>query len=397
MNHGELRIPIFRGGKRAITVSLALALLGVILLVIGIFVDPARTAFAYLAVYVYLVSIAVGALLFLMICHAMRAGWPVAVRRLVEAIVKTQPLLLVLFIPILFGLRALYPWIHPETEIDPHDHALLIHKAPYLNLGFFLARTALYFVIWIVVGHLLCRWSEAKDRDPAIAVNHRLYALGGGAIPVVGLAMTFASFDWIMSLYPLWFSTMFPVYYFAGGALGAVAVLTLVTAIADRRGLLPGVNPSHYYALGRLLLTFTVFWAYCAFFQILLIWEGNKPDEVVFYLKRIHGPWATVSAILVLVQFVIPFFILLNYRIKRVPGSLAAVAVWLLIAHYIDVQWLVVPEIQPGGSPYSFFDLGAILAEGGLTVAFAVHRLRGLPLLPINDPGLAKALEYDSV
>jgi hypothetical protein len=396
MNQRDTTAPVLRGGSGVIKVSLGAAAAGVILLLIGIFVDPARLAFAYLTAYVYLVSIAVSALLFLMICHAMRASWPVVVRRLNEAIVKTIPLLLLLFIPLLFGLRTLYPWLRPETEASPHALEQLAHKAPYLNLGFFLARTALYFVIWIVVGHLLCRWSEAKDRE-ALLVNHRLYALSGGAIPLVGLALTFASFDWIMSLSPYWSSTMLPVYVFAGGCLGAIAALTLSTVVAFRRGLLPGVNTSHYYALGRLLLAFTVFWAYCGFFQLLIHWEANRPDEVDFYKKRIDGPWQEVSAVLVIVKFAIPFLLLLNYRIKRVPGALAAASVWLLAAHYIDMHWLLIPELTRRGFPYSFLDLGAILAQGGALVAYAVHRLRGLPLLPINDPRLPEALEYDSV
>jgi len=387
----DTMVPVLRGGRGVIKASLGAAAAGVILLLIGIFVDPARLAFAYLTAYVYLVSIAVSALLFLMICHAMRASWPVVVRRLTEAIVKTMPLLLLLFIPLLFGLRTLYPWLRP------HDMERLAHKAAYLNRGYFVARTALYFVIWIVVGHLLCRWSEASDREPALPVAHRLYAFSGGAIPLVGLALTFASFDWIMSLSPSFYSTMFPVYVFAGGCLGAIAALTLSTAVADRRGLLPGVNTSHYYALGRLLLTFTVFWAYSAFFQLLLHWEANRPDEVEFYKKRIEGPWQEVSAVLVIVKFAIPFLLLLNYRIKRVPGALAAASIWLLAAHYIDIHWLVIPELGRPGFPYSFLDLAAILAQGGAVVAFAVHRLRGLPLLPINDPRLPEALAYDSV
>jgi hypothetical protein len=243
---------------------------------------------------------------------------------------------------------------------------------------------------------MLFRWSSKKDRDAGLAVNDRLYALSAFGLPPVALALAFASFDWLMSLSPLWFSTMFPIYYFAGGFLGALALLTVVTALVSRSGLLPGISSSHYYALGRLLLAFTIFWAYAAFFQLLLIWIANRPDESEYYLKRVEGPFRTVSAMLVIVHFVIPFLLLLNYQIKRAGGALAAVAVFLLLAHYIDVHWLVVPEAGRAGFPYSYLDLGALLAEGGLTVAFAVYRLRGRFLVPINDPALPESLEYDS-
>ena len=227
-------------------------------------------------------------------------------------------------------------------------------------------------------------------------MNDRLYAWSAGALPPVGLAMAFASFDWLMSLSPEWSSTMFPVYYFAGGFVGAIALLTLLTALTAQRGLLPGVHTSHYYALGRLLLAFTVFWAYIAYFQFFIMWLADLPAEVAFYRKRIEGPWREVSPALAVVHFVIPFLLLLSYRLKRVPRALAAVGIWLLAAHYMDLHWLVVPELTRAGFPYSFIDLGALLAEGGITVAFAVHRLRGLPLLPIHDPALPEALRYDS-
>jgi hypothetical protein len=247
------------------------------------------------------------------------------------------------------------------------------------------------------VGLLLCRWSAARDRDPGRPVNQKLHVLSAGALPPVAIAVTFASFDWLMSLHPTWVSTMFPVYFFAGGFLGALALLTALTAGAQRAGLLPGISSSHYYALGRLLLAFTIFWAYAAFFQFMLIWMANQPSEVEFYLTRVQGPWSTVTAVLVIVHFLVPFLILLNYRIKRVPLALATVAVWLLVAHYLDVHWLVIPQAGRTGFPYSFLDLGALLAIGGVTAAFGVLRLRGQCLIPINDPALPRALEYESL
>jgi hypothetical protein len=326
----------------------------------------------------------------------MHAAWPTLLRRLTEGVVATLPLLAILYVPLLFGLRTLYPWLRPETIAGEEARRKVALKAPYLDLGWFLGRAAIFLAIWIFVGFWLRRWSLAKDRDPRLDVNDRMYAMSGLLLPIVGLALSFAAFDWIMSLEPTWASTMFPVYYFAGGFVAAIALLTILTWGADRAGLVRGIGPSHYYALGRLLLAFVVFWAYAAFFQLLLIWIANKPEEVTFYLARSTGGWRTMSVILVLTHFVVPFFALLSYDIKHRPGPLAAVALWILAAHYIDVHWLVMPD-APGGPLLGWLDAGALLAVTGVTVIYGVLRLRGHPLVPVHDPALAEALGYDSL
>jgi hypothetical protein len=383
-------------GDRVVRISIALALIGVALVVAGVLLDPRRFFFSYLTAYAYAVSVAVGALLFLMITHSMRAGWPVAVRRLTETIVSALPLLAVLFLPLLFGMRRLYVWLDPGSIADEHLREAVLHKAAYLDRPFFLARTALYFAIWVVTGALLRRWSLRKDEDPALDVGERAQALSSAMLPPVGLATSFASIDWLMSLSPGWVSTMYPIYFFGGGFVSAIALLTVLTYAADRAGLLPGISESHYYALGRLLLAFTIFWAYSAYFQHMLIWIANRPDEVQFYVRRTSGPWRAVSAALVFAQFVLPFIALLSYRSKRRPAWLAVVAAWIVAAHYIDVHWLVVPELAPRGFPYSWIDAGALLAIGGASVAFAALRLRGKRTVPINDPELTRAQRYES-
>ncbi|WP_437963316.1 hypothetical protein WMF04_26710 [Sorangium sp. So ce260] len=393
-----LRIPVFRGGRALVTRSLGLALVGAVLLVIGVFVDRERLFYAYLAAYAYAVTTAVGALLFLMICHAMGATWPVAVRRLAEAIVGALPLLAALFIPLLFGLDALYgEWLHPESIGDEHVRAIVVHKQPYLNRPFFLVRTGIYFAVWLGFGALLRRGSIRGDRAPALAGGGRLRTISIAGLPPVALTLSFASFDWLMSLAPTWVSTMFPVYVFAGGFVAAIALLTVIAFAAERAGLLPGLRASHYYALGRLLLAFTIFWAYAAFFQFMLMWIADKPEEVEFYLLRSHGSWGFATLVLVLARFVIPFAILLNYGIKRRPAWLSAVAVWIVAAHYLDMHWLVAPEAPGARAPLHWLDLAALLAVVGPCVAFAALRLRGKPLAPINDPALPAALRYESV
>jgi len=386
----------FDGCPRLVRVALGAATLGIAGLLAGLVAAPRQFFVAYLAAYAFAVTIAVGALLFLMICHAMRATWPVALRRLVEATVGTLPLLAILFVPLLFGLRSLYPWLRPESIADEHERQLVLHKLPYLNPSFFVARTALYFAIWIAAGALLRGWSLRSDLDPTRDPSAKLQTLSVAALPPVALAISFAAFDWLMSLTPAWFSTMFPVYVFAGGFLGAIAVLTLLTSASHRAELLPGLSSSHYHALGRLLLAFTVFWAYAAFFQFFLVWIANRPDEAIYYAARMRRPWKGPSVVLVFAQFVLPFLALLNYDLKRRRGPLTALAIWLIAAHYVDVHWLVAPALRPAGPPYHWLDVAALLAVGGVTVAYGAWRLRGHPIVPIHDPALARALAYES-
>ena len=386
---------IFRGGARLLRASLALAALGVVGLVIGAFLAPQQLFPSYLVAYAYALSVAIGALIFLMIGHAMNAGWPVVLRRLTEAIVGSLPILALLFIPLLFGLHVLYPWTRPEAISDEAARHLVLAKHAYLNLPSFLVRTVVYLVVWVVVGELLRRWSLQRDADPHAAVVRRLRAVSAGALPLVALTFSFAGFDWLMSLTPTWFSTMYPVYWFAGGFVAALALLTVLTFTAQRAGLLPEISLAHYYALGRMLLAFVVFWAYASYFQLLLIWIANRPDEITFYIERVRGPWVFATVVLLVLQFGVPFFALLSYKLKHRPPLLAAVAACIFIAHYLDVHWLVIPQFRPS-LPYHWLDAAALLAVGGACVAFSLARLRGHALVPIHDPALPRAIRYES-
>jgi hypothetical protein len=388
----------FTGGRRIATFAAVLSAVGIVVLIVGAFVDGHRALLAYLTAFNYVVSVAVGALLFLMICHSMHAGWPTLLRRLTEGIVATIPLYVLLFIPILAGLKVLYPWLRPETIADERARHLVSLKTAYLNLGGFIGRTGFYFAVWIFTTFWLRRWSRALDKGPSPEVSDRMFAMSGLLMPLVGLAFSFAAFDWVMSLTPTWASTMYPVCYFAGGFLGALALLTVMTWAADRAGLIVGINSSHYYALGRLLLSFVIFWAYVQYFQFMLMWIANKPDEVTFYLARVKGGFLAETVVLVLAQFVFPFFVLLNYRLKRKRNQLAAVAVWLLAAHYVNVHWLVMPSGLPTGArPFSWIDFAAFLAVGGAAVLFGVIRFRGVRMVAAHDPLLPDALRYESV
>lgn len=388
----------YEGGGRATRGALAVAAVGAVLLGAGFLLDPRRALYGYLTGYAFALSLALGALVFLLIVNTMDATWPVAVRRLCEAVAGTLPLFVPLFVPILLGLGALYPWLAPAAPESAHARALLAHKHAYLNPPFFVARAALYLLVWGVVSSLLRRWSLAQDDElgPPAPWKLRSRILSAGALPPVGLTLTFASFDWLMSLTPSWSSTMYGFYYFAGGALGAMAVLVLATLFVQRQGGLPEVRGSHYYALGRLLLAFVIFWAYIAFFQFFIIWIADKPDEVPYYLARLRTSWRYQTFALAVGQFAVPFFLLLPYGPKRRRRFLGATSVWLLAFHYLDIHWLVVPSGYPAGWSLHVADAGGALFHAGLECALALRLLRGHPLVPRNDPALSRALDYRS-
>lgn len=392
---------------RVIRPALLCALVGGVGLIIGALLAPEQTLFSYLAAYVYVLSLALGALVFLTIVNAMNATWPVAIRRVVETATSTLPLLALLFVPIVLGLRVLYPWHAPEEIADPKLRELVTHRAAYLNTPFFLGRAALYFAVWIGLAVLLRRWSlaQAVRTDghgaprtapvPPLQLKARMRALSAGGLPPLGLTLSFASYDWIMSLTPGWFSTMYGVYFFAGGFIGAIALVTLLSAGADRAGVLGPLRPSHWHALGRLQLAFVIFWAYIAYFFFFLTWIANKPEEVTWFVPRVHTSWAAVSLLLVFGHFALPFFALLPYGPKRHRAPMAAIAVWILVVHFVDVYWLVLPALHTAGVQLHWLDLAALLAVGGAVVAFAAWRARPYPLVAA-DPALAAALAYES-
>ncbi|MDI1480960.1 hypothetical protein [Polyangium sp. y55x31] len=387
---------IFTGGGRLIVVGVLAFLVGGIALVVGGVAHGRDAFYAYLSAYAWLVSLLVGGLIFLMIVHAMDAKWPVALRRVLEGVTGVLPLAVIGFIPIAVSVSTIYPWTSPSTIPDHEVQRLVEHKLPYLNTSSFFVRAFLYFGVWLGISYFLRRWSLRGDWAPAATDKPRFRALSALGLPPVALAFTFAGVDWLMSLTPAWYSTMFGVYWFAGGFLGALAFLVLATYGLQRAGMLTRVGSSHYYALGRLLLSFTIFWAYIAFFQFFLIWIVNKPHEASFYAPRMKE-FASLSILVAAGRFVVPFFALLPYRIKQQPSTLAPIAIWILFMHWVDMEWLVMPSVRTRGPIVHWLDVAALVCVGGAALAFGTFRLRGRPIVPKNDPSLEDAFRYGSV
>lgn len=393
----EIAVPVFRG-RGVVLAAGALAGLGAALTVVGLLTSPARALGAWLTAFAFTVSVALGALLFLLIGHAAGATWPTAIRRMTEAVAGAFPVLLVAFVPLVLGAEHVYQWAAPPPDLAEHTRALLEHKRPYLNIAGFTLRGALYFAIWIGTSWALLRWSFASDAGSgANEAPARAKVLSAAALPLVALSLTFASVDWLMSLEPEWYSSMFGVYYFAGGFVASLGLLSILCFALHRHpGLGATITTAHFHALGRLLLGFSIFWAYIAFFQVMLIQIADKPEEVPFYLRRVDGGWDVISALLVVGRFAVPFFALLSRSAKHNPAVVAGVGGVVLAFHFLDVLWLVAPALGDHPPWPGWMDLAALAAVAGAAVLFAAWRLRGRPVLPIGDPSLAAALAYRS-
>jgi hypothetical protein len=385
------------GGRRLSWVLLALAIGGLAGALIGIGVEPKRGLYAYLFAFAYWVGIAVAGLILLTIWHATNSRWSVVLRRPLESITTTLPAFAALFIPLLAGAHLIYPWGHPSA-IDDHEVAKVVsHQRGYSNVGFWLIRAYGYFLFWIAVSEVLRRWSLAQDLDRRRELTTKQRALGAFALPFICFSFSFAVLDWVMSIEPRWHSTIFALYFWTGSFDAAVALLTLLAIVARGENLFGEVvNENHLASLGKIMFAMSAFWAYVAFDQWMLIWIANLPKEVHWYLYRTKGSWELFAIAIVIMQFVVPFVTLLSRPIKtNNPRGLATVAVWILVAHALDVYWMVLPAIDRGGIQVHFEDPIAFVGVGALVAAFAIWRLRGRFMVPVGDPYLHDSLEYE--
>ncbi len=352
---------------------------------------------AYLVSYCFFLTISLGALFFVILQHLTRAGWSVVVRRIAEILASNLGLLAILALPILFDVISshhLYPWTRPELIQENH---LLQMKRPYLNETFFIIRIVFYFALWIGLARFFFRNSIKQDTSGDIALTARMQRVSAPGMLLFALSVTFASFDLLMSLNPLWFSTIFGVYFFAGSLVAFFAVLPISTHLLQKGNRLKhAITTEHYHDMGKLIFAFIVFWAYIAFSQYMLQWYGNLPEETEWYLVRQTGPWPAASLFLLAGHFVIPFFVLLSRHPKRHRNLLFAGAIWVLAMHWFDLYWLVMPEISPARIPFSLLDAASFIGVGGLYGAAVCYRMRNIALIPQRDPRLGESLAFEN-
>lgn len=353
-----------------------------------------RLAFAYLTSYAWALSLALGALFFVILQHLTRAGWSVVVRRLAEGVAATLPYWAVLVLPVLASAGALFHWTHRDAVAAD---TLLQAKSAYLNVPFFIVRLAVYFAVWLVLTRFFVGRSRAQDESGNPAVSLLLQRRAAPAMIGFALTVTFASFDLLMSLDPHWFSTIFGVYYFAGSLVGFVALLTVVALVLQRSGLLRhAITVEHYHDLGKLLFAFTVFWAYIAFSQYMLYWYAALPEETGWFVRRQTHGWGVVGLVLLIGHFLLPFVVLLGRAPKRTPRLLGVAAVWMLLMHWVDLYWLVVPEVSRERAVPQVVDLTVLVAVAALGTAFGVLAMRKHSLVAERDPRLEESLAFEN-
>jgi hypothetical protein len=372
--------------------ALTLGVLGLLLCTVGVYLNPEQFYRSYLMSYLFWAGIPLGCLGLLMIQYLTGGAWGVIIRRILEASTRTLPVVALAFVPILAGMSHLYEWTHPEVMARSE---LLQHKQAYLNVPFFMIRVAVYFLLWGGLVFFLNRWSTHQDRVPDPRWNRFLIRLSGPGLVVYGLTLTFASVDWVMSLHPEWYSTIFGGLIFSGQALSSMAFILVVLISLSRRGPLEGVlNPRHFWDLGKFLFMFVLLWAYLSFSQLLIIWSGNLPEETPWYLSRWHGGWQWVGIALVLLHFALPFGLLLSRELKQNSTKLLAVALGIFLIRWVDLYWLTAPTFHPSGLKLHWLDFIAPVGLGGIWLAAFLRQLKRYPLLPVNDPHLAEALQH---
>ena len=363
---------------------------GLAVSVVGLIVNVTQFLQSYLMAYMFVLGIALGSLALGMVHQLSGGAWGVVIRRPIGAATRTLPVLTALFLPILFGMHRLYGWTDPA--LVARDEALQ-HKHVYLNTPFFVVRAGIYFLVWNALTYFLNAWSLEQDETADPRVARRMQLLSAGGLVAYGLTITFASFDWLMSLEPHWFSTIYGVLILGGQGLSAMAFLIAVLVWLSRRPPLDRIIvPAHFHDLGNLLLAFVMLWAYFSFSQYLIIWAGNLPAEIAWYMHRLHTGWRLIGISLIVFHFAMPFCLLLSRRVKREAGILVVVVVGILIVRLVDLFWLIAPEFHTAGISVSPLDVLLPCSIFALWLGCFVWQLRGRAILPVHDPEFDEAL-----
>jgi len=367
-----------------------------------------RFFFGYLANYAFYLSLALGAIFFVLLQHVTKAGWSVNLRRIAECLAATMPMLFVLAIPIAISVLlqngSLYPWARPADQLagDP----LTLDKRNYLNPAAFIIRLAIYLSLWSWLGLWYWRRSTGQDYSGDPKLTRRMEILSAPALLIYAITLTFGAWDLFMSLDPHWYSTIFGVYYFAGAAVGGFSLLILIVFIINRRGiLLRSITREHYHDLGKFLFGFVFFWGYIAFSQYMLIWYGNIPEETGWYRLRgattVRGDmnaWSIVSLILLFCGLLIPFAGLLSRHVKRRRNLLVFWAAWVLVFHWLDCYWLVMPQYDLTGAFHlGIVEIASLIGLGGILVGSFVYIASLHSLRPIADPRLEESLLFENI
>lgn len=389
LTHTKLNLP-----AKVRNIAYALIAIGLFLGAIGLMLDFTHAIYNYLLTFVFILSLSLGAMFLIALEYVVGADWSVPFRRINEFFASVLPYLLILVIPLFLSLHSLFHWTHTETV---QSDKILQGKTPYLNETFFLIRNIIFIIVWSLFFYLMTKNSRRQDLDADQKHTRNNIKLAAGFIPVFAITVTLASIDWLMSLEPHWFSTIFGIYFFAGSVVASFSAVTLAGAFLwEHRLLNPKINEEHFHNFGSLLFTFINFWGYIAFSQYMLIWYANMPEETFWLINRWQGGWIWGSLLLIFVHFVVPYFMLLSQPSKMNIKKLKFVSIWLLIAHFIDLYWLIMPQMKTDktGILYFFIDIAFPIAAVGFIVLIFYFNSKKHNILPVGDPKLKRGLNF---
>ena len=360
----------------------------------GFFLAPDRFFPSYLLGFLFATLTCLGGLFFTQVMYLTGSAWSVTVRRFAEHLVAALPWCAVLFLPVLFGLHNLYEWSHAEAA---QDH-ILAAKSGYLNTNFFVVRACLYFAIWSFLAWKITGESAKQDHDKSIEHMNTAARWSAPGLMITFLTVSLASFDWIMSLSPHWYSTIFGIYVFVGGAWTFMATMILICLNLRRNGwLVKTINIEHYHDLGKWQFALTAFWAYIAFSQYMLIWYANLPEETEWFKVRWEGSWAYVSYLLIFGHFLFPFLLLLPRASKRSLSVLGFMACWVYCIEFVDLYWLIFPNFNHHGFDLHWMNVFGWLAPVSTVAYLFWARLKKHSLVPVGDLRLEQALTHQNL
>lgn len=387
----SIPVPVERLGPGALRIGRIAGVIGVLALLLsiaGFFED--RTVFfqSYLFGFTYWAGFAIGGLGVLLMHHTVGGRWGVTIRRLLEAQMRTLPVIGILLLPVLLlGLQQLYPWARPE---ELAKEAVLRHKQGYLNVPFFVGRTILYFVVWLFWGFRVNRMADKQDDTGDPTLRERMRAFSAPGVLVFTLTASFAYIDWILSADVQFFSTVYGAMILIGDVLQGIAMSIIVLVFASGKDGFQGrVNSKVLHDLGNMMFAFVIFWAYLSASQLIIVWPANLPQELQWYLVRVHGFWKYFAAATAISMFALPFCLLLSQERKRNPIRLVRVAIFILCARVIDMFWIVEPTYRRGGFAIYWTDFAAFIGIGGIWTYAYLRQLRRRPLLPLQDARIA--------
>jgi hypothetical protein len=377
--------------------ALIVGVIGLLAGAVGAATDLEQFYRSWLIGFIFCLGLSMGSLALLMLQHLSGGQWGLVGRRIFEAASRTLPLVVIAFVPIIFGLSHVFRWAEPGIAAGD---AMIAKKAAYLSPAFFIIRAVIYFAIWLLCAFLLNKYSAAQDRNesgvtPADTRKFRVVSAPG--LLVYALTATFASVDWIMSLDAHWYSTIFGLLFIGAQGLSSFAfVIAILALLAKTEPMASYLSSRHFHDLGKLMFAFVMLWAYFAFSQFLIIWGGNLTEEIPWYLERLRGGWGYVALLIVFGHFALPFTLLLSRNLKRKPALLAKVAIGILVMRLVDLIWLIAPNFEHHGFPINWMDVAIPVGLVGLWVFLFTRQLRSRSLLPFNDPYFKEAFAHDA-